>query len=190
MKTTLPKDIKTQIAELLEDDFRQMILIPIIDASGAYKVLDWHGRGERGKDVYFAYRNMFGELKHCCIFAKVGTITKSGRNDIRKMKEAMEEALFTEFDSPIDNSPQARIEEFYFATNGEVNDDARTYISDLFKANRFPNFKIYDIDWVVDVVRRLIRDFAPRVDKEYIFGCDTFSSFCGKVKIVNDGIKI
>ena len=29
---------------------------------------------EKGKDVYFAYRDIFGDYKHCCFFIKVGIV--------------------------------------------------------------------------------------------------------------------
>lgn len=181
-----PKDIKTQLVQLLENDLRIKIVMPLIIAKGAYKVLDWHGRNEKGKDVYFAYKDLFGDYKHCCIFIKAGDVTKSGQKDIRKMKGAIDEALFSKFDSPMDNHSPVYIEEFYFACNGTVNDDARSYLSELFHRRQFPNFKIYDIDRITEMIRDLIRSYSNKVDKSYIFDCDGFEGFCKRIMALND----
>jgi len=50
-------DVRSQILDLLEDDLRDKVCKPLLKALGAYAVEKYHGPGENGKDIYFAYKN-------------------------------------------------------------------------------------------------------------------------------------
>jgi len=175
------RDVETQIKLLLEDDFREKICILLLKALGAYAVEKFHGPNENGKDVYFAYKDLLKEYKHCCLFIKAGDIGKSGSNDIRKIKTAVEEALFSPFISPLENNSEVYICEFYFICNGKLNDFARRYLLNLFQSKNFPNFKIVDIDKITYLVKKIVTDYGLHIDKDYVFQVDSFNSFCSKV---------
>lgn len=174
-------DVGTQLLTLLEDDLREKVCKPLFNALGAHAVEKYHGPRENGKDVYFAYRNLLGEYKHCCLFIKAGNVGKSGKNDIRKIKTSIEEALFSPFVNPLENNSEVYIEEFYFVCNGKLNKFARRYLLNLFKARNFPNFKVVDIDKLSDVVKRVINVYSLHVDSKYVFEVDDFNQFCSKI---------
>jgi len=155
--------------------------MPTLKALGAYGVESFHGPSEEGKDVYFAYKDIFGEYKHCCFFIKAGNIKKSGKNDIRKMKGAIEEALFFEFVSPIDNKTTVRIEEFYFVCSGKFNKYAREYLFNIFKAKQMPNVKIFDIDKLTNIILKVVRQHNNISKKQYIFDVKTFKRHCNDI---------
>src|SRR3989338_3978142 len=96
-------NIRMQLIKLSEDDLRKGVMIPLLGALGAYKAESMCGPNEKGKDIYFAYKDLFGLYKHCCIFIKKGDVKKSGKNDIRKMLGNITEALMLDFVSPIDS---------------------------------------------------------------------------------------
>lgn len=168
-------DIITQIAALKEDHLRDKILIPMLRVIGAYHVEKYHGSDENGKDVYFAYKDIFGEYKHCCLFIKAGHITKSGKNDIRKMKAAIEEAMLCEFVSPLDNKSKIKLEEFYFVCSGNINKPAREYLFEMINKHCMPNTRIYDLDKIVKVIISTINTI------EYQFNVETYEDFCNKL---------
>lgn len=176
------KDVQTLLGALLEDDLRIKILIPLLKAMGAHSVVDMHGRNEKGKDLYFSYKDLFKRDRHCCVFIKAGDITKSGSNDIRSFKGAIEEALDIPLSSPKDFTSIVFIEEFYFICNGKINRDANDYLaSEVFAEKKFRNFRVFDLNRLSEIVRALIHDFCPRVDKTFIFSCDNFGEFCQKI---------
>ena len=175
-------DIKTQISRLCEDELRDKVIIPMLNAIGAYGVEKFHGVREKGKDVYFSYEDIFGEDKHCCFFIKKGNITKSGTNDIRKMEGQIQEALICEFTSPINNIDLVHIEEFYFVTNGKVNKEARNYLSEMVIKRHMPNIRIYDIDRLVKIlIRKVIKPFNDNTNHDYIFQKDNFNDICREI---------
>jgi len=178
----MTKDVQTLLGGLLEDDLRIKILIPLLKAMGAHPVVDMHGRNEKGKDLYFSYKDIFKKDRHCCVFIKAGDITKSGGNDIRSFKGAIEEALDIPLSSPIDFSSKVFIEEFYFICNGKINRDANDYLaSEVFDDKKFRNFRVFDLNKLSEVVRTLIRDYSSMIGKTYVFSCDSFEGFCQKI---------
>lgn len=179
-------DTRTQIARLSEDGLRDKIIIPMLNALGAYGVEKFHGPREMGKDVYFAYKDIFREHKHCCFFIKAGDITKSGKNDVGKMERHIKEAIFSKFTNPIDNITQIFIEELYFVCNGKVNREAREYLTNMFQAHQMPNMKIIDIDRLVEIIiDKLIRPFNAINGQQYLFQVENFKDFCEKISAQN-----
>ena len=174
-------DIRTQLLCLLEDGLREKVCKPLLNAIGAHAVEKYHSPGENGKDVYFAYRDLLGEHKHCCLFIKAGDVGKTGKNDIRKIKTSIEEALNSPFISPIENNSEVFIEEFYFVCNGKLNKFARNYLFNLFRSRNFPNFKVVDIDKLTDLIRRTISVYSVHVDNKYVFGVGNFNQLCLKI---------
>jgi hypothetical protein len=174
-------DIVTTISKLKENDLRTKIVIPTLLALGIYKVEDWHGRNEEGKDIYFAYKDPFGDYKHCCCFIKSGNITKSGKTDIRKMDSQLKEALMTKFVNPIDNKTEAKTEEIYILCNGEIKKDAKNYICDMIIAHSMPNIRIIDRDKLVNIIMEKVINLYNKKhisDKQYIFNIYNYLEFC------------
>jgi hypothetical protein len=174
--------IREELQTLSENGLRNKILIPLLKALGSYGVENFHGPNEKGKDVYFSYKNIFGKNKHCCLFIKKGDIYKRpGKNDIRKMKESIEEAITREFISPIDNKTPIHIEEFYFVCSGKINREARDWISEFIRKRNVPNFDIFDIDNLIDLILNLIKKYNNQMELKYMFSVKTFDSYCKKV---------
>lgn len=166
-------DIKRQLTDLSENDLREKVIMPMIDALGAFKTENFHGPSEKGKDVYFAYVDLFGLYKHCCVFIKKGDVRKSGRNDIRKMESAINEAILRDFVSPIDNQTRVSINELCFICSGKINKEARDYISEMCRKKYMPNIRIFDIDDLV----KIILDKAIG-NSGYKFRITNFKDFC------------
>jgi hypothetical protein len=179
-------NIRSKIIRLSENNLREIILIPLLNALGAYGVQKFHGSSEKGKDVYFAYKDLFGEHKHCCFFIKIGDIKKSGKNDIRKMKGHIEEAIQREFINPIDNKIPIYIEEFYFVCSGKINQEARDYITDLLRHRQMPNLRIFDIDKLTQAILELIKRYKSILKKNYIFNTQSFSKYCNHIRDYED----
>jgi len=177
-------DIATVIKKLKENDLRIKVVIPTLSALGIFKVEDWHGRNEQGKDVYFAYQDPFGDYKHCCCFIKSGDITKSGKTDIKKMEPQLKEAVVTKFVNPIDNKTETKTEEIYILCNGQINKDAKEYIFQMISAHSMPNIRIIDGDKLVKIImEKIIKPFNEKYGngKQYIFSVDSYSDFCKSV---------
>ena len=51
-------NIRTKITKLSENDLRKKVIIPLLNGLGAYGTEDFHGPKEKGKDVYFSYKNL------------------------------------------------------------------------------------------------------------------------------------
>jgi hypothetical protein len=164
-------DIATSIKRLKENDLRIKVVIPTLHALGVYKVEDWHGRNEQGKDIYFAYQDPFGDYKHCCCFIKAGNITKGGKTDVRKMEGQLKEVLLTKFVNPIDNKTETKSEEIYILCNGQINKDAREYIFQMISSHSMPNVRIIDGDKLVKVImEKVIAPYNKRnSSSQYIF---------------------
>lgn len=175
-------NLRNKIIKLSENNLRKKIIIPLLNALGAYGTEDFHGPREKGKDVYFSYKNLFGRNKHCCFFIKKGNIKKTGRNDIRNMKGAIEEAIKSEFTNPIDNKTPVRIEEFYFVCSGKINQEAREWLTEfLVKQSNFPNLDVFDIDSLIQLILDLIKKFNDKIGENYNFNTSTFSAYCDKI---------
>jgi hypothetical protein len=143
------------------------------------------GPRENGKDVYFAYRDIFSLHKHCCLFIKKGDIKKSGRNDIRKMSGSILEALQIDFVSPVDNLTMVSINEFYFVCSGKINIEAREFLSEMCKKRCMPNLRIFDIEDLVKIIIQLADNSA------YRFNIRTFKEFCERKQLDQEsGLKI
>jgi len=179
-------NIRSKITRLSEDNLREKIIIPLLKALGAYSVENFHGSSEKGKDVYFAYKDIFGEYKHCCFFIKIGNIKKSGKNDIRKMKGHIEEAIQRNFINPIDNKNPIYIEEFYFVCSGKINQEARDYISDLLRQKQMPSFRIFDIDKLIETILNLVKRYNSILNKNYTFSTQSFSKYCNQIRNYKD----
>lgn len=165
-------NIRTPLTKLSEDKLREEIMIPLLNALGAYKTESMCGPNEKGKDVYFAYKDLFGLYKHCCLFIKKGDVKKSGKNDIRKMRGSLQEAIMSDFSSPIDSKTKIHIDEFYFVCSGKINGQARDYLSEFCGKRSMPNFRVFDIDDLVKFIIELIDG------NTYSFHIKTFKNFC------------
>lgn len=174
------EDITTQISKLLEDDLRDKVLIPMFKALGAVKVRKKHGPNEKGKDVYFAYRDIVGSHKHCCLLIKAGNITKSGRgDDVGVVERQIKEALFFEFVDPFEKKRKAYIEEFYLVCNGEVKDQAEEYFYEMMKKHAMPNVRIVELEDIVNIIiDQIIHPYNIETQRGYVFNVSSFSSIC------------
>lgn len=176
-------DITTAIAKLKENNLRMEVVIPTLQVLGIYKVEDWHGSNEQGKDLYFAYEDPFGDYKHCCCFIKAGNITKSGKTDIRKMEGQLKEAMVTKFINPIDNKSETKIEELYILCNGHINREAKGYIHEMIYAHSMPNVRIIDLEKLIKIITKKIIEPLNKINnKQYIFDIKNYKYFCKSVK--------
>lgn len=180
-------DITTTITKLKENPLRTKVVIPTLLALGMYKVEDWHGSSEEGKDLYFTYEDPFGDYKHCCCFIKSGNITKSGKTDIRKMEGQLKEAIITKFISPIDNKTEVKTEELYILCNGQISKEAKKYIHQMVYAHAMPNIRIIDRDKLIRIItEKVIKPFNIKNKKQYIFNISNYSSFCISMRNTNN----
>jgi hypothetical protein len=176
-----PPNTRTAIAALSEDDLRVKVLVPMLRALGCIKVEDWQGPQENGKDIYFAYHDVLGDVQHCCVFIKQGDITKSGSTDIRKYEAQLREAFNNEFTNPLDNATPVRAGSVYVACNGTINDSARTYLRANIELHFPGRVRLMDIDKIaylidVELVRR------GTLPATYVFTVNGFADICEKAK--------
>jgi hypothetical protein len=169
------------VVGLLEDDLRVKVLIPLLRALGCIKVEDWQGTQENGKDIYFAYKDVLGDIQHCCVFIKVGDITKSGKTSIRNYESQLREAFNADFTNPLDNATSIRAGSVYVACNGFINDAARNYMHQNFELQFPGRIRFLDIDkicYLIDV------ELGNRIEipAGYTFEISTFTEICEKSK--------
>ena len=162
---------------LTEDNLREKVMVPLLKALGAFKIEPMCGSRERGKDVYFAYKDLFSLHKHCCLFIKKGDVKKSGRNDIRKMQGNILEALQIDFVSPVDSLTMVSINEFYFVCSGKINTEAREFLSEMCKKRCMPNLRIFDIDDLVKIIIQITNNSGYRLNIR------TFKDFCERKQL-------
>jgi hypothetical protein len=175
-------DLRDELLKLSENDLRKKIIIPLLKALGAYHVEDFHGPREKGKDVYFSYKNIFGRYKHCCFFIKKGNIKKTGKNDVRKCQNAIEEAIKIELINPIDNKSSVRIEEFYFVCSGRINQEAREWLNEfLVKQKIVPNCDIFDGESLIQFILDLIKKYIGLMRCSYKFNIATFEDYAERI---------
>ncbi len=167
---------RTAIAALSEDDLRVKVLIPMLRGLGCIKVEDWHGTNEKGKDIYFAYLDVFGDVQHCCVFIKQGDITKSGKTDIRAYDAQLREAFHSEFTNPLTNDAPIRAGSVYIACNGTINGYAHDYIRDNFELQYPGRIRFMDADKIAYII-----DTELRLPNGYTFAVDSFVDICGKL---------
>ncbi len=172
------------LVRLSENDFRIKVLIPLLRALGCIKVDDWQGNQENGKDLYFAYRDVFGRIQHCCAFIKRGELVKGtrrpGKTDIRTYASQLSEAFETDFANPFDNSVQIRPGSVYIICNGTVNPAAQQYIH-FNLARKYPGrLHYFDVDHIADFIDNDLpkKSGWPR---GYAFNTHTFLQACDQV---------
>lgn len=170
---------RTLIAALSENDLRVKVLIPLLGALGCIKVEDWQGNEEKGIDVYFACKDVLGEIHHCAVFIKVGNITMSGKTDMRKYEGQLRQALHSKFTNPLDPSTSISPGLVYVAFNGTMNKPAKDFFKDTLENQHPGRLRILD----VDQIRYLIDIELPGRagwPREYTFAVDSFEAICNK----------
>lgn len=167
------------LAVLSEDDLRVKVLIPLLEALGCIKVEDWQGNEERGVDIYFACKDVLGEVHHCAIFIKVGNITMSGKTDMRKYEGQLRQALLGKFTNPLDPSSSISAGLVYVAFNGTMNKPAKDFFKYTLENQHPGRLRILDIDqirYLIDVELSSRIGWPP----EYTFEIDSFATVCSK----------
>ena len=160
-------DITTAITKLKENPLRTKVVIPTLLALGMYKVEDWHGSSEQGKDLYFTYEDPFGDYKHCCCFIKSGNITKSGKTDIRKMEGQLKEAIITKFISPIDNKTEVKTEELYILCNGQISKEAKELKKEKISGGtKFQFTQVKNKEKAGQIEKQIIRKENPKFNEQ------------------------
>lgn len=170
---------RTIIASLSENDLRVKVLIPLLRALGCIKVEDWQGNEERGVDVYFACKDVLGEVHHCAVFIKVGNITMSGKTDMRKYEGQLRQALLVKFPNPLDTSSSISAGLVYVAFNGTMNKPAKDFFKDTLENQHPGRLRILDIDqirYLIDI------ELPTRVGwpTDYSFTVGSFAAICDK----------
>lgn len=168
---------RTTIMALSEDDLRVKVLIPMLRGLGCIKVEDWHGTNEKGKDIYFAYIDVLGDVQHCCVFIKQGDITKSGKTDIRNYEAQLREAFDSEFTDPLTHDAPVRASSVYIACNGTINCYAHDYIRESFGRHYPGRVRFMDADKIARII-----DFKLPLPGGYVFAVETFADICEKLK--------
>jgi len=143
------------------------------------KVEDWQGNQENGVDIYFACKDVLGSVHHCAVFIKVGDITKSGKNDIRKYEGQLREAFLSKFTNPLDGSNLISAGLVYVAYNGVMNKPAKDYFRETLESQNPGRIRSLDIDaisYMIDVELRARAGWPP----EYVFTIDSFAGVCNK----------
>ena len=145
---------KEEIKKLSETGLRKKVIIPLVEFLiensevknyGVYKVESWHGRDEKGIDVYFGYTDLLGRDKHYGIQVKIKNIIKnntSAANNIKEIENQANEAYKRTFVNPITFKGRARIDGFYIFTSGKISKPARSYLDEI----GFPNIDFFDVD--------------------------------------------
>jgi hypothetical protein len=144
------------------------------------------GHPKREKMFILPIKTYLENISTAVFFIKIGNIKKSGKNDIRRMKGHIEEAIQRKFISPVDNKSPIYIEEFYFVCSGKINQEARDYIADLLRQKQMPSFRIFDIDKLIEAILNLIKRYNSILNKNYTFSIQSFSKYCNQIRNYED----
>jgi len=114
-----------------EKDFRNEILIPILEDLGYENIQEYHGQHEYGIDILFSNQNKFGIREWNGIVAKVGDINLQRGTEInRNMKKILTQIYQAKnMDHLEKNYGNVKITRVFIATNGKINHQAKEAFS-------------------------------------------------------------
>lgn len=170
--------IKEELQRLSEDDLRKKIVIPMMKRLGCFKVEDWCGPREGGKDVLYMSKDTFLDDTFGAIILKNRRdITKSRRDDhdVREIKSQIEEAMMSKIINPFEPVDKISLHELCVMTSYEINKNARQFIHDSC-GRLMPYIKFIDGDKLVRLIQRIIGD------SDYLFDVENFKGFCETTK--------
>lgn len=166
--------IKDELQRLSEDDLRKKIVIPMMKRLDCFKVEDWCGPREGGKDVLYMRKDTF--LDDTCgaiILKNRRDITKSRRDDydIREIESQIKEAMVSKIINPLDPVDEISLHEVCVITSYEINREAREYIRNSC-GRLMPYIKFIDGDKLVQLIQEIIGN------SDYTFDVENFKDFC------------
>ena len=166
--------IKEKLQNLSEDEFRKKVVIPLLRVLGFRKVEDWCGPNEKGKDVLYVREDLLGlRILGAVLIKNGGNITKSGKNDIKLIRNQAEEAMGSPIPDSSDPYNQTTIRELYILTSFNIKREARDYVLDTLRNSQL-YLRFVDGDLLEDKIKKVIEK------SYYVFAPDNFEEFCDK----------
>jgi len=175
--------IKEELQKLKENDLRKKIVIPYLKVCYP-NVEDWHGSGEKGKDIiYITFNEAWKRyVVGAVIIKNNGDITMSGgkKTNLRILSSQLFQTLKEPISFPLDPRQKAYIEEITILTSYHINRPARDFI----RIDIYPHMPIvYFISGgkFEEIIQLFIKDKNNEFNINYEFDCNTFESFCIKI---------
>lgn len=116
---------KEELLKLNEEDFRNLVLIPILHALGYSDILHSHGSIEYGKDIVCAKPGEFGETVVTAFVVKAGKL--SGPKECSEVARQARQALRNETRTGTDNTLR-RAQNVRIASNGSIPKTSREQV--------------------------------------------------------------
>ena len=131
------------MANLNEEPFRKVVIIPLLNELGLQGVFHWHGGSmELGKDVIARDTDRLGLRRNIAIVAKKGGISKDPK--FSEVVNQVNQALNLTFEDPV-NSEEQIVHECWIMANGRIPKETRKRLNGVIGPN-FARVKILDID--------------------------------------------
>ncbi len=144
-----------KLRSLKEDILRLDIIIPLLRFIHAENIVDMHGAGEKGVDVYFEHKDIFGHQRRFGIQTKCGDInskSKPQNNSIMTILNQIEMA----FTNGVKFGTSAKggkihLDGFFVITNGNVNEGAAEHIGNC--RNKYSYVQIIDGGELMEIIK-------------------------------------
>lgn len=134
---------RQSVSKMRETEFREQIIMPLMQAMGYKGVYEYHGPTERGKDIVCWKDDELGGRCNYGVVAKVGPI--GGSNKTGEVAGQIRQALNDPYADP-HNGTEQRIHRTIVMTNARVPSTGRTQILAHLDHNQRPFVAIGDID--------------------------------------------
>ena len=159
-----------KLKRLDEEQLRKKILIPLLKYIDAQNVIDMHGSGEEGIDIYFETFDIFGNRLRLGMQVKSVDLVYSARPSNRNLLTILHQIKMA-FSKKIrvitsDRSGEVYIDGFYIVTCGKITEPAIRYIYE--NRNQYPNIHIIDGDRLMEIIKN--KDLLKQRKIEFSIG--------------------
>ncbi len=158
---TAKKDYSPETRKFLmglkEEEFRELVVVPLLEAMPLKQVRATHGGFEAGKDIICAVTEVFGAIEYYAFVLKVGVITSkaSDSESLREIVHQVEQALDTPAILP--DGTEQMISRAYVICNHSFNQQAlllsKTRLKDV-----HGKVRVLDLPQLLDLLSEYLPD--------------------------------
>jgi hypothetical protein len=149
-----PREKKEILNSLIEKEFRQDLIIPLLSKMGYLAPIEYHGTNERGKDIICFEYDRLNEQRFLSVVAKTGDLTGKAATNSGLMTVVNQ--VLQAFDSPYEdlyNMRQVFINEVWIMTTGKIVSGAQdSVINTLRKSNLDKQIRIIGDDRLIHLI--------------------------------------
>jgi hypothetical protein len=161
------KEKKDILKSINEAEFRQDIIVPLLNKMGFKSPVEYHGANEKGKDIICFDYDKLGEQRFMAVVAKTGDLTGSASTNSGLMNVVNQ--VLQAFDSPYEdlfNMKQINIDEVWVMTTGKIVSGAeQSVINTLRKTNLDKQIRFIRDDRLVQLIDENFSTYWNSIDE-------------------------